>query len=159
VQLDEIRTRLRSRAQVVWLWVAIDPLSKIIPVLHLGPRTQDAAHATVHALCQTLAADCIPVFTSDGLNLYFYALTAHFGHWVAGVGRRARQWPLRGWIALWASQETLSAAEAGARDTPDAVWDARAIEDRAEGTGLERATEHRVCRAGQGGRCGKVWQH
>ncbi len=26
------------------------------------------------------------------MNLYFYALTAHFGHWVAGVGRRARQW-------------------------------------------------------------------
>src|SRR5262247_3233870 len=22
----------------------------------------------------------------------FYALTAHFGHWVAGVGHRARQW-------------------------------------------------------------------
>ena len=92
VQLDEIRTRLRSRAQIVWLWVAIDPLSKIVPVLHLGPRTQAAAHATVHALCQTLAAGCIPVFTSDGLNLYFYALTAHFGRWVAGVGRQARQW-------------------------------------------------------------------
>jgi hypothetical protein len=32
------------------------------------------------------------VFTSDGLNLYFYALTAHFGDWVAGGGRWARQW-------------------------------------------------------------------
>src|SRR5262249_60772609 len=30
--------------------------------------------------------------TSDGLNLYFYALTAHFGQWVAGMGRRVRQW-------------------------------------------------------------------
>jgi hypothetical protein len=26
------------------------------------------------------------------LNLYFYALTAHFGKWVAGIGRPARQW-------------------------------------------------------------------
>jgi hypothetical protein len=34
------------------------------------------------------------VFTSDGLNLYFYALTAHFGQWVATVGRRARRWQL-----------------------------------------------------------------
>jgi hypothetical protein len=34
------------------------------------------------------------VFTSDGLNLYFYALTAHFGQWVAGAGRRTRQWHL-----------------------------------------------------------------
>jgi IS1 family transposase len=92
VQLDEIRTRLRSRAHTLWLWLAIDPLTKIIPVLHLGARTQAAAHATVHALHQRLAPGCIPVFTSDGLNLYFYALTAHFGQWVADVGRRARRW-------------------------------------------------------------------
>jgi IS1 family transposase len=92
VQLDEIRTRLRSRAHTLWL--AVDPLTKIIPVLHLGPRTQAAAHATVHALHRTLAPGCIPVFTSDGLNLYFYALTAHFGQWVADVGRRAQSWQL-----------------------------------------------------------------
>ena len=37
---------------------------------------------------------CIPLFTSDGLNLYFYALTAHFGHWlpVRRRGRNVRQW-------------------------------------------------------------------
>jgi hypothetical protein len=39
-----------------------------------------------------IAPGCLPVFTSDGLHLYFYALTAHFGQWIAGVGRRARQW-------------------------------------------------------------------
>jgi len=41
-----------------------------------------------------LAPDCLPVFTSDGLNQYFYALTAHFGQSVDGVGRRARHWQL-----------------------------------------------------------------
>jgi IS1 family transposase/transposase-like protein len=92
IQLDELRTRFRSRAHILWLWVAVDPLSKIIPVLHLGARTQDAAHAVVHALRQRLAAGCMPVFTSDGLNHYFYALTAHFGQWVIGVGKQARQW-------------------------------------------------------------------
>ena len=40
LQLDELRTRLRSYKQVLWLWLAIDPLTKVIPVLHLGPRTQ-----------------------------------------------------------------------------------------------------------------------
>src|SRR5712692_7728190 len=35
VQVDELRTRLRSHTQVLWLWVAIDPLSKCIPVLQL----------------------------------------------------------------------------------------------------------------------------
>jgi IS1 family transposase len=92
LQLDELRTRLRSRAHTLWLWVAVDPLSKIIPVLQLGARTQDTAHTVVHTLCQRLAPGCIPVFTSDGLNQYFYALTAHFGQWVVGVGRQARQW-------------------------------------------------------------------
>jgi IS1 family transposase len=92
VQLDEIRTRLRSRAHGLWLWLAIDPVTKIVPVLHLGARTQAAAHAIIHDLHQRLAPGTLPVFTSDGLNLYFYALTAHFGQWVATVGRRARRW-------------------------------------------------------------------
>ena len=45
LQLDELRTRLRSHSRVLWLWLVIDPRTKILPVLHLGPRTQNAAHA------------------------------------------------------------------------------------------------------------------
>jgi transposase-like protein/IS1 family transposase len=78
LQLDELRTRLRRSQQVQWLWVAIDPRTKILPVLELGPRTQHMAHLLIHTLRQMLAPGCIPLFTSDGLNLYFYALTAHF---------------------------------------------------------------------------------
>jgi hypothetical protein len=33
---------------------------------------------------------CVPLFTSDGLNLYFSALTAHFGQWIA-LGCRGRK--------------------------------------------------------------------
>jgi hypothetical protein len=93
LQLDELRTRLRSSQQVLWLWLAIDPCTKLLPVLHLGPRTQNAAHSVIHSLRQILASGCVPLFTSDGLNLYFYALTAHFGHWlqVARRGRNVRQ--------------------------------------------------------------------
>ena len=90
LQLDELRTRLRSYTQVLWLWLAIDPLSKIIPVLHLGSRTQISAHKVIYSLRQVLAPGCVPLFTSDGLHLYFYALTAHFGHWLE-VGRRGRK--------------------------------------------------------------------
>jgi IS1 family transposase/transposase-like protein len=93
LQLDELRTRLRCAKQVLWLWLAIDPLTKIVPVLHLGPRTQNVAHLFIHCLRQILAPDCLPVFTSDGLNLYFYALTAHFGQWIESRrGRKACQW-------------------------------------------------------------------
>jgi len=94
LQLDELRTRLRCAKQVLWLWLAIDPLTKIVPVLQLNPRTQNMAHLLIHSLRQILAPGCLPLFTSDGLNLYFYALTAHFGQWLA-LGRRrrnARRW-------------------------------------------------------------------
>jgi transposase-like protein len=94
LQLDELRTRLRSHTQVQWLWLAIDPRTKILPVLQLGPRTQHMAHQLIHSLRQMLAPGCLPIFTSDGLNLYFYALTAHFGQWlqVGRRGRNVRQW-------------------------------------------------------------------
>ena len=94
LQLDEIRTRLRRSTQILWVWLVIDPTTKILPVLQLGPRTQNAAHTVIHSLRQLLAPGCIPLFTSDGLNVYFYALTAHFGQWLQ-VGRKGRhglQW-------------------------------------------------------------------
>ena len=56
LQLDELRTRLRSATQVLWLWLAIDPLTKILPVLQLGPRTQNVAHLLIHSLRRILAA-------------------------------------------------------------------------------------------------------
>jgi hypothetical protein len=71
VQLDEIRTRLRARARVVWLWVAGDPRTTIIPLLQLGPRTHEAAQAVVPARRDVRAPGCVPVVTSDGLRLYY----------------------------------------------------------------------------------------
>jgi hypothetical protein len=56
-------------------------------------------HSTCGAPAHPLPAtapgpDCLPLFTSDGLNMYFSALTAHFGHWLTGSrrGRFVRQW-------------------------------------------------------------------
>jgi hypothetical protein len=34
LQVDELRTRLGTQTHVLWLWLALDPLTKIIPVLH-----------------------------------------------------------------------------------------------------------------------------
>jgi hypothetical protein len=77
LQLDELRARLHSSTYVLWL--AIDPLTKILPVLHLGPRPQKMARLLIHYLRQILTPDSLPLFTSDRLSLYFYAMTAHFG--------------------------------------------------------------------------------
>jgi hypothetical protein len=55
-----LRTRLCKATQILWLWLAIDPLTKIIPVLELGPRTQKTAHVFIHSLRQSLAAFLSP---------------------------------------------------------------------------------------------------
>lgn len=91
LQLDELHARVR-REGVQWLWVALDPVTKVIPTLHLGPRTTEAAMHFVHQLVQSLAPGCVPAFTTDGLRAYFYALTAHFGYWTHEMGQRKAHW-------------------------------------------------------------------
>jgi len=49
----------------------------------------------VHEVSQRLAPGWLPVFSSDGLALYFFALTAHFGEWVHTVGERRRVWTVK----------------------------------------------------------------
>jgi len=92
IQLDELFTTARQAAHDLWLWVALDATTKFIPALLLGPRTQDVAHHLIHQVRQTLAVSHLPVFSSDGLKLYFYALTAHFGQWVQEAGQPKRVW-------------------------------------------------------------------
>ena len=88
------RTRVSGQeSQEVWVWVAMEATTKIVPVIRLGPRTLEMAYAVVHELRQRLQpGSALPVFSSDGLRLYFYALTAHFGHWIWPDGGRKRIW-------------------------------------------------------------------
>jgi hypothetical protein len=72
----------------------MEATSKVIPVMKLGPRTLDLAMGVVHELCERMPSGCTPIFSSDGLKLYFYALTAHFGHWVLGEGVRKPMWEI-----------------------------------------------------------------
>jgi IS1 family transposase len=74
------------------LWVALDPVTKVIPTFYLGPRTTEVAMHFVHQLVQSLAPGCVPAFTTDGLRAYFYALTAHFGQWVQAPDQWKVHW-------------------------------------------------------------------
>jgi transposase-like protein len=94
IQFDELWANVRHKAQEVWVWAAMEATSKVIPVMKLGPRTLEMAMGVVHELCQRMLSGCAPIFTSDGLKLYFYALTAHFGHWVLGEGMRKPIWEI-----------------------------------------------------------------
>jgi IS1 family transposase len=74
------------------VWTAFDPVTKLIPTLQVGPRTQTMAQAVVHALTLVLAPGCFLIFTSDGFNLYSYALTAHFGQWFTDPATSQVRW-------------------------------------------------------------------
>jgi len=92
VQLDELYAKVRDHEQARWLWLAIDPVSKVIPSLHLGGRKNEDAYAVSHDLKERLDPTCVPSFLTDGLWGYFYALTAHFGHWFRPQRARTDHW-------------------------------------------------------------------
>jgi IS1 family transposase len=88
VQLDELWTNVKHSGQDMWVWVASDVTTKIVPVIQIGGRTQVMAYQVVHELKGRLRPGCVPVFSTDGLRLYFYSLTAHFGQWEPLVGKK-----------------------------------------------------------------------
>ena len=154
LQLDELRTRLRCSTQVIWLWLTIDPLTKILPVLHLGPGTQNAAHMVIHSLQHLLVPGCLPLFTSDGLNVYFYALPCPFWTVARHDSPRAESTPVASGsrIDIWAGEEKLPAAQADAGYACDAPGNKRGSHGRLTKTGLLGAAEHLVYQAGESDR-------
>src|SRR5262249_44366834 len=65
-----------------WVWVAMDPESKLLVVIDVGNRTLAMAQHIVHQVAQVLAPDCAPLFLTDGFREYLTALLTHYGHWV-----------------------------------------------------------------------------
>ena len=89
VQLDELWANVKRSTQDMWVWTACDVTTKIIPVIQVGGRTQELAYHVVHELKGRLRPGCVPVFSTDGLRHYFYALTAHFGRWETAEGKKS----------------------------------------------------------------------
>ena len=71
------------------VWVAIDPVSKLLLALDVGERTLAMAQHVVHQVVQVLAPGCVPLFLTDGFQEYTTALLTHFGHWVQLPRRQA----------------------------------------------------------------------
>src|SRR5262249_35964299 len=72
-----------------WVWVAIDPVTKLLVALDVGERTQAMAQRFVHHVTQVLAPDCAPLFLTDGFREYATALLTHYGQWVQPPRRQA----------------------------------------------------------------------
>jgi IS1 family transposase len=104
VQLDELFALLSavkdgtvSEAEAIerlerspqWVWVALDPESKVLLALDVGDRSLAMAQHLVHHVVQVLAPDCAPLFLSDGFREYMTALLTHYGDWVQPPRRQA----------------------------------------------------------------------
>jgi IS1 family transposase len=116
VQLDELYAVLSavrdgevSEAEAIerlsrsphWVWTAVDPKSKLLLSIRVGPRTLAMAQAVLHQIAQRLAPGCVPLFLSDGYSHYLTAIVTHFGHWVQPPQRQVRgPVPQPRWIPL-----------------------------------------------------------
>jgi IS1 family transposase len=104
VQLDELFALLSavkdgevSEAEAIerlermsqWVWVAMDPESKLLLAIDVGNRSLAMAQRVVHQVVQVLAPDCAPLFRTDGFRESLTALLTHYGHWVQPARRQA----------------------------------------------------------------------
>jgi IS1 family transposase/transposase-like protein len=73
-----------------WVWVAMDPVCKLILAVDVGDRTLAMAQRLVHQVTQALAPHCAPLFLTDGFREYFTALITHYGQWMHPERRQAK---------------------------------------------------------------------
>jgi IS1 family transposase len=73
-----------------WVWVAMDPVCKLILTVDVGERTLALAQRLVHHVTQVLAPDCAPLFLTDGFRDYLTALVTHYGQWIQPERRQGK---------------------------------------------------------------------
>jgi IS1 family transposase len=89
-EVSEVGAIRRLSRSPRWVWVAIDPSTKLLLALDVGERTLAMAQRLVHQMVQRLAPGCVPLFLTDGFKEYTTALLTHFGCWVQPPRRQAR---------------------------------------------------------------------
>ena len=81
-EVNEAEAIARLERTPQWVWVALDPESKVLLAIDIGDRTLAMAQRMVHHVARVLAPDCAPLFLTDGFREYLTALLTHFGSWV-----------------------------------------------------------------------------
>jgi len=100
-ELSEAMAIRRLSRSPHWVWVAIDPVTKLLVAIDIGERTRAMAQRFVHHVTQVLAPDCVPLFVTDGFREYLTALLTHYGQWVQPPRRQAKgPRPKPRWIPL-----------------------------------------------------------
>jgi IS1 family transposase len=81
-----------------WVWTVMDPVSKLLLVMEVGPRTVEMAQRVVHRVARCLALACMPAWLSDGFKGYLPAILGHFGCWIHPERRQDKgPWPKPRW--------------------------------------------------------------
>jgi hypothetical protein len=88
VNTAEAIARLERAPQ--WVWVAMDPESKLLLAIDVGNRPLAMAQRVVHQVAQAVAPDCALLFLTDGFRESLTALLTHYGHWVQSPRRQAQ---------------------------------------------------------------------
>jgi IS1 family transposase len=87
-EVTETEALERLERSPQWVWVALDPESKVVLAIDVGERTLALAQRVVHHVAQMLAPDCAPLLLTDGFREYLTALLTHSGPWVQPAHQR-----------------------------------------------------------------------
>jgi len=105
VQLDELWTFVRKKERMLseweklhteygdtWVWVAFDPVHKLVIAVLVGDHTEEEAVGLLARLRARLIQGCLPLLTSDSLPHYAQAILRVFGAWIQPLrhGQRGR---------------------------------------------------------------------
>ena len=61
-EIGEAEAITRLSRSPHWVWVAIDPVTKLLLAIDVGTRTLAMAQSFVHQVVRVLAPDCVPLF-------------------------------------------------------------------------------------------------
>jgi hypothetical protein len=164
VQLDELYAVLRAvkdgdlhaeeavkrlERSPDWVWTAMDPESKLLLVMDVGPRTLAMAQRVVHRVSGVVAPGCLPLFLTDGLKDYGMALLRHFGQWMQPERRQAKgpkpqpRWMPQPGLLYAQVVEGVPASASHRRQTSGGVRHLGS--SRAGFRGMWPENQHRVC--------------
>ena len=89
-EITEAEALKRLSRSSHWVWIAMDPVCKLILAVDLGERSLAMAQRLVHQVTQVLAPECTSLFLTDGFREYVTALVTHYGQWIQPARHRAK---------------------------------------------------------------------
>jgi transposase-like protein/IS1 family transposase len=100
-EVTEAEAITRLSGSPHWVWIAMDPVCKLILTVDVDERTLKMAQHLVHQVTQGLAPDCAPLFLTDGFRKYITALVTHYGCWMQPERRQVKgPMPKPRWMPL-----------------------------------------------------------